>query len=215
MQVNNELMTAAYAGQRAVKSTARGGKSEKSEALDTLKPGAPYKTEISDEAKAHGEAIKGLSAEQVDELRNGIAKSHSLMIKTLTESNAKLQAWLDEGVGFLDFGGIKIEAWNFALPPVGTTPEEAAEAIAPGGDYSVEKVADRIFGLAEAIAGGDPARLEEMRAAVEKGFELAGVAFKEAYEQDDMPQITKDTHAEIMRRFDELFAKLTGQTNEE
>ena len=132
------------------------------------------------------------------------------MVRTLTESNAKLQAWLDDGVGILNFGGIEIEAWNFALPPVGTTPEEAAEAIAPGGEYSVEKVADRIFGLAEQIAGGDPERLQEMRDAVEEGFRQAGLTFGEAFDGAEMPQITKDTHDEIMRRFDELFEKLTG-----
>ena len=111
----------------------------------------------------------------------------------------------------MNFDGIEIEAWNFALPPVGTTPEEAQAAISEGGDYSVNAVADRIFGLCEAIAGGDPERLQEMRDAVEEGFRQAGVAFGEAYDGADMPQITKDTHDEIMRRFDELFAKLTRQ----
>ncbi len=167
------------------------------------------------EGKTHGDAIKGLSPEQVDVLKEGITKSYEIMIKTLTEQNAKLQGWLDEGIGKLDFGGILVDADRFALPAVGTTPEEAKAAISEGGAYSVDAVADRIFGLAEIIAGGDPEKLQKMRDAVEKGFEQAGLAWKDATGEDSMPQITKDTHNEINRRFDELYAKLTGQAPED
>ena len=69
-------------------------------------------------------------------------------------------------------------------------------------------VADRIFGLASAIAGGDPDKLKEMQDAVEKGFQLAGVDFEKATGKSDMPQITQDTHDEITRRFDALFKQL-------
>ncbi|MBQ7515282.1 MAG: hypothetical protein IJS96_03280 [Schwartzia sp.] len=167
------------------------------------------------EGKTHGDAVKGLSPEQVDVLKEGITKSYEIMIKTLTEQNAKLQGWLDDGIGKLNFGGILVDADRFALPAVGTTPEEAKAAISEGGAYSVNAVADRIFGLAEIIAGGDPEKLQKMRDAVEKGFEQAGLAWKDATGEDSMPQITKDTHNEINRRFDELYAKLTGQAPED
>ncbi len=166
------------------------------------------------EGKTHGDAVKGLSAEQVDVLKEGITKSYEIMIKTLTEQNAKLQGWLDEGIGKLNFDGIEIDADRFALPAVGTTPEEAKAAVSEGGAYSVDAVADRIFSLAEAISGGDPEKLQKMRDAVEKGFEQAGLAWKDATGESKMPQITQDTHDEINRRFDELFAKFSGQTEE-
>ena len=153
---------------------------------------------------------KGLSADTVKQMQADIDNSYSVMIATMTEHNSKMQSWLAAGVGTLKFGDVLIDAYKFALPEVGTTPEEAAKAIAPGGAYSVEAVADRVFGLAEAMANGDPQKLEEMRKAVEKGFEQAGVAFKDATGAKGMPQITQDTHAEIMKRFDELQKKLTG-----
>lgn len=206
MQVT-DLMAAAYAGQRAAEKTGKAAK-ETAVTMDGTANEAVV-ADLSPEVQAHGEAIKGLSAEQIDVLKDGIAKSQELMIKTLTESNAKLQSWLDAGIGFLNFDGVEIEAWNFALPPVGTTPEEAEAAISEGGDYSVEKVADRIFNLAVSIAGDDPERLQAMIDAVEEGFNQAGIAFGEAFDGADMPQITKDTHDEIMRRFGELMERLT------
>ena len=47
-----------------------------------------------------------------------------------------------------------------------------------------------------------------MRSAVEKGFELAGMTFREATGEEDMPEITGKTHEEIMNRFDKLLEEL-------
>ena len=163
--------------------------------------------------KASG-AIKGMTTEQVDVLKDGIQKSYQLMIKTMTEQNAKLQGWLDQGIGQLNFDGILFGTDKFALPPVGTTPEEAQAAISDGGDYSVDAVASRIFDMASTIAGGDPEKLKAMQAAVEEGFKQAGIVWKDEIGQDDMPQITKDTHAEINKRFEELIAKLAAPKDE-
>lgn len=81
------------------------------------------------------------------------------------------------------------------------TPEQsaaAAKSIAPGGEYSVDSVAGRIFDMAKALSGGDPSKIKELRNAVEKGFKAAGVDFGQK-----MPAITGQTHSEVMRRFDE------------
>jgi len=170
-----------------------------------------YSVDISG-ASAQNDAIKGLTSEQIDTLKQGIQKAQELMIKTLTEQNVKMQGWLDESVGGLNFDGITISTDSFTLPQVGTTPEEAAEAVAEGGDYSVSAVADRVFTMASAIAGDDADKLEKMRAAVMEGFEQAGLAFKDATGESDMPQITQDTYDEIMSRFDDRYAELTGAT---
>jgi hypothetical protein len=100
-----------------------------------------------------------------------------------------------------------------AYPPLATTKEGAAEAIAEGGAYSINAVADRIMTMAKYIAGDDPAKLQQMREAVEKGFSQAGIDFNKAT-KSDLPQICKDTCNEVMRRFDELQGK-TSITNEE
>lgn len=172
-----------------------------------------FSVNISAEAKEASKALDKLTSEQVDALKDGIDKSYQLMIKTLTEQNAKLQGYLDEGIGKLNFDGILFGTDKFALPAVGTTPEEAAEAIGEGGAYSVDSVATRIMDMATAIAGGDPDKLQKMQAAVEEGFKQAGIVWKDEMGQDEMPQITKDTHAEITNRFNKLYEEMGVKTS--
>jgi len=154
------------------------------------------------------EKAKGLTADQVSQLQDQVDQSYTMMIQAMTEQNMKVQNLFDEGIYSLNFGGTEIGIEQFMLPPVGTTPEEAQAAISEGGAYSVEAVSDRIFGLAEALAGGDSGKLSEMRAAVEEGFRQAGLTFKDITGKDDMPQITHDTYDEIMSRFDKKAAEL-------
>ena len=157
---------------------------------------------------------KGLSADQVRALQDDLEAQQqtfmNVMIQALTESNDKLQSWLDEGTGILNFGGTQIDAARFALPEVATNPEDAAKAIAPGGAWSVDAVSTRVFDLASIIAGNDPEKLSQMRAAVEEGFKQAGAVWKDTTGQDNMPEISKQTYNEIMSRFDKRANELNG-----
>lgn len=154
------------------------------------------------------EKTKGLNADQVATLKDGIAASQALMIKVLMANNAKLQGYLSNMTGKLNFDGVLIDTSRFALPEVATTPEDAQKAISEGGAYSVSAVSDRVFGMAAEIANGDPEKLEAMRAAVEEGFRQAGLEFNSATGASGLPQICSDTHDEIMKRFDNLKAQL-------
>lgn len=157
---------------------------------------------------------KGLTDEQADALNEDYLAAQqnlfNVMIKAMTESNDKLQGWLDNGVSVLNFNGTKIDAALFGMPEVATNPEDAAKAIAPGGAWSVDAVSTRIFDLATAIAGNDPEKLSQMRAAVEEGFKQAGMVWKETTGQDNMPEISKQTYNEIMSRFDKRANELNG-----
>ena len=195
---------------------------------DLAKFGAATEVDISDAAKQaqqtpkqedlsvedEGAKTKGLSAEQVNALKEDLEVQdntfYQVMMQAITEQNDKLQGWLDEGVGFLNFGGTLVEASRWGLPEVATNPEDAAKAIAPGGEWSVDAVSSRIFDLASTIAGNDPERLAQMKAAVEEGFKQAGVAWNKMTGQDDMPEITKQTYNEIMSRFDKRTNELNG-----
>ena len=197
---------------------------------DLAKFGAATEVDISDAAKKaqqtpkqedlsvedEGAKTKGLSAEQVDALKEDLEVQdntfYQVMMQAITEQNDKLQGWLDEGVGFLNLGGTLVEASRWGLPEVATNPEDAAKAIAPGGEWSVDAVSSRIFDLASTIAGNDPERLAQMKAAVEEGFKQAGVAWNKMTGQDDMPEITKQTYNEIMNRFDKRTNELNGTT---
>ena len=184
-----------------------------------------YSVNISDAAKAaqqkaESEAVdsdtaptKGLSSDQVQALQDEIDANQNamlnLMIQALTDNNDKLQSWFDEGVGILNFDGVQIDASKFALPEVATNAEDAAKAVADGGDWSVDAVAGRIFDLANTIAGGDPDKLAKMRSAVEEGFKQAGIVWKEKIGEDKMPEITQKTYDEVMSRFDKRAEELS------
>lgn len=203
------------------------------QAQESSKLGSAFELDISDAAKqaaqtpkqtaedfsvddAGAKETKGLSADQVQALQDDLETQQqafiNVMIQALTESNDKLQGWLDEGIGILNFGGTQIDASMFGLPEVATNPEDAAKAIAPGGAWSVDAVSTRIFDLATAIAGNDPEKLSQMRAAVEEGFKQAGMTWNKITGQDNMPEISKQTYNEIMSRFDTRANELNGTT---
>ena len=184
--------------------------------------GEAYSVDISDaarEAAANAETeettqSKGLSADQVRYLQDSIQMNQqtmlNMMIQALTDSNDKLQGWLDEGVGILNFDGVQIDAAKFGMPEVATNPEDAAKAVSDEGDWGVNAVATRIFDMASAIAGNDPDKLAAMRSAVEEGFNQAGIAWNNATGLDEMPEITSKTYDEIMSRFDKRAEEISG-----
>ena len=212
------------------KGTAQNQSAQKQEQTSSSTAGAAFELDISPEAKQAAQQTtqpedlsveekdaketKGLSAEQVSALKEDLETQEqtmlNIMIQALTESNDKLFGWLEDGVGILNFGGIQIDAARFGMPEVATNPEDAAKAIAPGGAWSVDAVSTRIFDLASAIAGNDPEKLSQMRAAVEEGFKQAGATWKDATGQDNMPEISKQTYNEIMSRFDTRANELNG-----
>lgn len=77
------------------------------------------------------------------------------------------------------------------------TPEEAEELIADDGYFGVEQTSDRIVDFAISIAGGDPARIDAIKAGVEKGFNEAKQAFG-----DWLPDISYSTYDKVMEKLD-------------
>ena len=204
----------AYSSQlSSVNNTKNTSVAETDEEQKTSDVGDAYSVDISDEAK-EAQKTKGLTADQVQALQNDIAVSQqtmlNMMIQALQDNNDKLQGWLDDGVGILNFDGIQIDADRFGLPEVATNPEDAAKAVADDGDWGVDAVATRIFDLADSIAGGDPEKLATMRAAVEEGFNQAGITWNNATGLNEMPDITERTYNEIMSRFDKRAEELSG-----
>lgn len=215
--INDYTKAAAKEKLSAVRSTDKGETpGQGGSAYDLqLSPAGREAAKKGETAASQTEKTKGLSADQVQALKAQQEQSYQLMIETMTAQNAKLQAWQDKGVGTLRFAnGATVDTWKFALPPVATTPEEAAKAVADGGDWSVDAVAGRIFDMVTAIAGDNPDTLRQMQAAVEAGFQQAGTAFKKATGEKDMPAITGRTHDEITRRFEALYKKLAKQSAE-
>lgn len=78
------------------------------------------------------------------------------------------------------------------------TPEDAQDLIADDGYFGVEQTSQRIFDLAVGIAGGDPTRVDAIRAGVDKGFQEAYDAFG-----GWLPDISYDTYDAVMKKLDD------------
>lgn len=96
--------------------------------------------------------------------------------------------------------GITWEAAMTGEEPVEIDEETRAEAnalIAEDGYWGVEQTSERIFQMAVANAGGDTEKLDRIKAAIDKGFEMAKEAFG-----GTLPEISTSTYDAVMEKLD-------------
>ena len=92
------------------------------------------------------------------------------------------------------------------------TKMQAQADIAEDGYWGVEQTSDRIIDFANALTGGDPDKIEEMREAFKKGYAQAEKTWG-----GSLPDISKRTYEAVMKKFDEMAeaAKKTAETAKE
>lgn len=66
----------------------------------------------------------------------------------------------------------------------------------------MSQTSQRIFDFAYALAGDDVDKMKEMQAAVEKGFQQAGVTWG-----GELPSICGNTHTAVTKLFDDYYAQ--------
>ncbi len=76
--------------------------------------------------------------------------------------------------------------------------DKLAQNVSEEGEWGVNATATRILDFAKSLAGGDPAKIEELRDAVNKGFAAAGKAFN-----GKLPDISHQTLQKVMQGFDD------------
>lgn len=130
------------------------------------------------------ERVRGLwnqHQERVDSFRR--------MVETLLNQQAERQ-------------GLAQGTWN--IRDIEVTDEMRAEAqsmIDEGGYFSVDETAARMLDFAVALTNGDPARIDVMRDAVQRGFAQAERMFG-----GELPEISHQTLEAVMNGFDEWAA---------
>ena len=82
------------------------------------------------------------------------------------------------------------------------TKAQAQEDISENGYWGVKQTSERILDFAKALAGDNPEKLEQMRAAFEKGYKQAEKTWG-----GELPEISKNTFDAVMKGFDELTGK--------
>lgn len=79
------------------------------------------------------------------------------------------------------------------------TKAQAQADIAEDGYWGVEQTSSRIIDFATALTGGDPDKIEEMRAAFKQGYEQAQKTWG-----GELPEISQRTYDAVMEKFDKL-----------
>ena len=83
------------------------------------------------------------------------------------------------------------------------TPVEAQALISEDGYLGVEQTSDRIVQFAISLAGNDAKKLEEMKAAIDEGFQIASKALG-----GSLPEISTKTYNAVMEKLDAWVASL-------
>lgn len=79
------------------------------------------------------------------------------------------------------------------------TKAQAQADIAEDGYWGVSQTSQRILDFATALTGGDPDKIEEMRAAFQKGFKQAEKTWG-----GSLPDISQKTYDAVMKGFDKM-----------
>lgn len=76
---------------------------------------------------------------------------------------------------------------------------QAQKDIAEDGYWGVKQTSERILDFANALTGGDPDKIEDMREAFKKGYEQAEKTWG-----GELPEISKQTYDAVMSGFDKM-----------
>jgi len=134
------------------------------------------------------------------------AATYSCAMRSAGNDDAKFSMLRNLVVNLLQKQGIntKIAAGDNAIDLAALTPQQAQELVSEDGYFGVEKTAERIVQFAVSIAGGDPARIDAIKAGIDRGFAEAKQAFG-----GWLPDISYDTYDAVMQKLDEWAASKT------
>ena len=144
---------------------------------------------------------KGLSSEDKITLNSKPQKpvTYNVSGKTeVTESNFTVLR--DLVINLLKQQGITTQIASGDMTTINLqdiTPEQAQELISEDGYWGVDQTSDRIVDFAISFAGDDQEKLEEIKANISKGFEMASNALG-----GTLPEISQNTYDAVMEKID-------------
>ena len=121
------------------------------------------------------------------------AEKRSGQLKSLDE-----QLLLKQGYKFTDSTNIYALLREGKVDVDPETAAKAQEEISENGYWGVEQTSERLFSFATSLAGGDPARAQEMKDAFIAGYKEAEKAWG-----GELPEISRKTYEATIKKFDE------------
>lgn len=146
--------------------------------------------ESSSKTESYQVKNSSLIAQMKADSSNRIAQMQSLVEKMFSKQGIT--------IGNADDMWKQLASGNFTADA--DTIAQAKADIAEDGYWGVKQTSDRIFDFAVALSGGDKEKMEEMKAAVEKGFKEATKSWGKS-----LPSISNDTYDTVMDKFDNWF----------
>ena len=153
------------------------------EPSNTSNPGAIQNSYRKIEYIPDKELIAKLQADtesKSENMRNLVQKILSQQTNSYAKAN---DMW-----SFLADGNFSVDA---------ATKTQAQADISENGYWGVSQTSDRIVDFAKAITGNDPTKIEEMRKAFQKGFDMATKTWGKK-----LPEISQKTYDAVMQKFD-------------
>ncbi|GGP23381.1 hypothetical protein [Silvimonas iriomotensis] len=118
----------------------------------------------------------------------------------LDQSNQKVQQFIDMLGNMLKQQGLtwsKVVSGEQKLSADPKTIDAAKQAVSADGEFGIKNTAERILNFAKAAAGNDPAKLSQLKDAIQQGFDSAAQFFG-----GKLPDISNQTHDVIMNELD-------------
>lgn len=190
-----ETAEAAEGAEKAAEAGAAEGKAE--EKTDSVELSADAKSVNSMSADERAALVKSLKADQEYQMTRFI----NMMTQTFQKQGMTAKSAEDDSFWrMFSSGNLQVDQ---------ETKAQAQEAISENGYWGVKQTSERIFQMAQALAGDDVEKMHEMQAAVKRGYEAAGKAWG-----GELPGIAGDTISAVDKMFADYFAKAekTGET---
>lgn len=133
--------------------------------------------------------VKSLKADQEQQMNRFI----NMMTQTFQKQGFTAKTAEDDGFWkMFSSGNLTVDL---------ETKQNAIEAIAEDGYWGVKQTSERIFQMAQALAGDDPDKMKQMQDAVAKGYAAAGAAWG-----SDLPEIAQNTLDAVNKMFEDYYA---------
>lgn len=190
-----ETAEVAEGAEKAAEAEAAEGKAE--EKTDSVELSADAKSVNSMSADERAALVKSLKADQEYQMTRFI----NMMTQTFQKQGMTAKSAEDDSFWrMFSSGNLQVDQ---------ETKAQAQEAISENGYWGVKQTSERIFQMAQALAGDDVEKMHEMQAAVKRGYEAAGKAWG-----GELPGIAGDTISAVDKMFADYFAKAekTGET---
>lgn len=178
----------AEGSKKASEGTAAEGKAEQAADSVELSSDAKSVNKMSDADRAA--LVKSLKAD----LENQMTRFINMMTQTFQKQGITAKSAEDDSFWRMFSSGNLTVDWE--------TKQAAQEAISEDGYWGVKQTSERIFQMAQALAGDDPAKMKTMQDAVAKGYAAAGKAWGK-----DLPDIAGQTMDAVNKMFEDYFAE--------